>query len=458
MTRGDQHGGLRVGTRRELGLLIGIGFLVTVLIGLGAAFASRTVAQRQALEDSERMTERFAQLTVAPLWSGFVSDDPLKVEELDRAVTTRIGGGSLTEVTVWSAQGRVLYSNHREDIGKYLPPPEQLSEALAGRTSSDFQIGTPEADLPSVGAPEDTPTRSLPAPNRLVEVYTPLRVDGQPPMVFEAYFDYDQVDRLASRLLGQTLPLVLIPLLALQVVQIPIAVSLARRIRRHQHERSRLLEQALSVSERERLRFVADLHDGPLQELAGVSFVLGAVASTVVPEQTPALGRVQIGLQRSMRALRSLMTDLYPPDLRSGNLDQSIVTLAGRLRDEGLEIVLDLGKLPALSEQGSVTLYWTVRESLANVQRHARARTVRISLSSVDSAATGDQARVRLVVADDGVGFDAAARDHQADGPLGLRLLSDRLESLGGELVVTSALGHGTTVQAELPARATVAD
>jgi len=59
MTRGGQHVRvLRVGTRRELALLVGFGFLVMVVIGLGAAFASRSVAQSQALEDSERITKR----------------------------------------------------------------------------------------------------------------------------------------------------------------------------------------------------------------------------------------------------------------------------------------------------------------------------------------------------------------------------------------------------------------
>jgi signal transduction histidine kinase len=159
-----------------------------------------------------------------------------------------------------------------------------------------------------------------------------------------------------------------------------------------------------------------------------------------------------------MRGLRGLMTDLYPPDLRGGNLEESIVTLAGRLRDEGLEVALDLHPLPTVGEQGTVTLYWTVRESLANVQKHARARTVRISLEPVEGLPGRDGARVRLVVADDGVGFDPVTLDHRREGPLGLRLLVDRLESLGGGLTVVSALGQGTTVQAELPVQATTGD
>jgi signal transduction histidine kinase len=447
-----------VGTRRELGLWVGIGFLITLMIGLGAAFASRSVAQHQALEDSERITQRMANQTMKPLWAGYRSESPAEIAKLQRAVTTRKADGNLTEVTVWSADGVVLYSDKRDDIGKHLPPPNDLAEALAGRTTSGFEAGEPEADAPSSTPTGQGADSKATGPNRFVEVYTPFRVDGEPPMVFEAYFDYERVDRLAHRLLNQTLPLVLVPLLVLQLVQIPIAVSLARRIRRHEHERSRLLEQSLSASDRERARFAADLHDGPIQDLAAVSFMLGAVATTVVDRHALPLARTQDRLQRSMGSLRGLMTDLYPPDLGSGTLDQALITLADRLRDDGLEVMLDLRTVPRLSEEGALTLYWVAREALANVQKHARARTVTIGLSLVHGSRDRDGASLRLVIADDGVGFDPDNGNLRGEDRLGLRLLANHVESLGGELVVTSAPGRGTTVQAELDEERAVAD
>jgi two-component system, NarL family, sensor kinase len=450
MSRGDGPGRLRVGTRRELGLWVGFGFLVTVAIGLGAVYASRSVAQDQALEDSERITERLANLTVKPLWLGYRSGDPAGVAGLQRTVETGMADGNLTEVTVWSADGVVLYSDKPEDIGKHLPPPDDLDEALAGETTSGFETGEPEADAPLSAPASQVPDRTAAGPDRFVEVYTPFRVGGEPPMVFEAYFDYDRVDRLADRLLRQALPLVLVPLLVLQLVQVPIAVSLARRIGRHEHERSRLLEEALSASDRERARFAADLHDGPIQDLAAVSFMLGAVARTDVDGHALALAPIQAGLQGSMGGLRGLMTDLYPPDLSSGNLDRTITTLADRLRDEGLEVVLDLHKVPLLSEEGALTLYWVARESLTNVQKYARASTVTISLSLARSSQDRNQASLTLVIADDGVGFDLVELSRRGDDRLGLRLLANHVESLGGELVVTSGLGQGTTVRAEL--------
>jgi signal transduction histidine kinase len=437
-------------------LLVGFGFLVMVVIGVGAAFATRSVAQDQALEDSERITLRMANLVMEPMLPRYFAKDPIGVNELERTIENRMSDGNLTEVTVWTADGVVLFSDKAKEIGERVdPPPDGVPQAIAGSITSDFEDNAPEADT-AAAAPDGVAAER--GPNRFVEVYVPLHVDGKPPLVFEAYYNYDRVNQVARRLLQQTLPLVLIPLLILQLVQIPIAISLARRIKRHENERSRLLERALSVSDRERVRFAADLHDGPIQDLAGISYALGAVAPTVTERHAPLMARVQDALQRSIESLRGLMTDLYPPDLRSGNLDQTIVTLAEQVRASGTQVELDLGDVPALSEEGVATLYRVARESLANVQKHAQAEHVRVTLDLVEGGRPAEQARVRLLVADDGVGVDLAKIDRRAEGHLGLRLLADRVESLGGELTILSAPGQGTTVQAELPLGATSAD
>jgi two-component system NarL family sensor kinase len=438
---------LRIGTRRELALLIGVGFLMMLVIGVGAVFATRSVAQRQALEDSERISERLADLAVKPLWTGYPPRDRSKYAELKRDLNIRITEGSLTEVTIWSADGTVLFSDKEEDIGAKLPPPDELAEALAGETASDFQNGEPEADANASAAPTSAADEA--GGHRFVEVYTPFDVAGEPRMVFEAYYDYDQVSRLANRLLRQALPLVLIPLLILQLVQVPIAISLARRIKRHENDRSHLLERALSVSDRQRVGFAADLHDGPIQDLVGINYALGGVAPTVAGPLAPVMGRMQEALQRAIRDLRGLMTDLYPPDLRGGHLSLTIATLADRLRDEGIEVQLDLAEVPTLRDEVAASLYRVTRESLANIQEHAGASTVQVSLSLLRGLHGTDQPWVRLVVADDGVGMDPTGIDRRAEGHLGL--LIDRVESLRGELLVTTAAGHGTIVQADLP-------
>jgi signal transduction histidine kinase len=254
------------------------------------------------------------------------------------------------------------------------------------------------------------------------------------------------------------MPLVLVPLLILQLVQVPVAVSLARRVKRHESDRSQLLKRALGASDRERVRFAADLHDGPIQDLAGISYALGAVAPTVIERHAPLMARVQDALQRSIESLRGLMTDLYPPDLAIGNLGESIAPLTKRLPNDGVDVQLDLAEVPGLDAEGAAGLYRVVRESLANIQKHAQAKTVRISLEILERQQGANVPWVRLKAVDDGIGLNPTTMDRRAEGHLGLPLLADRVQSLGGELVVISAVDQGTTVQADLPLRPAIGE
>jgi signal transduction histidine kinase len=293
---------------------------------------------------------------------------------------------------------------------------------------------------------------------RFVEVYVPFTVAGQGPLVFEAYYDYRRVDNLARQLMMQTIPLVIAPLLLLQLIQIPASLSLARRLRRHEQERTRLLERGLATADQERARFAADLHDGPIQDLAGIGYVLGAVAPAVPERQAPLMSRVQEALTRAIESLRNLMTDLYPPDLDTRTLTQTLSDLAEPLRAAGVEVELEAGDLPPLSTESVAALYRVGKESLVNVQKHAQASRVVLRLDQVRAAEAGGVDRVRLVVQDDGVGVDEGQIDRRAEGHLGLRLLTDRVESLGGQLEIVSRPGQGTRVEAEVPVRPTFAD
>jgi signal transduction histidine kinase len=271
-------------------------------------------------------------------------------------------------------------------------------------------------------------------------------------LVFEAYYDYQRVETLARQLMMQTIPLVIAPLLLLQLLQIPASLSLARRLRRHEQERTRLLERGLATADQERARFAADLHDGPIQDLAGIGYVLGAVAPTVPEGQAPLMLRVQEALQRAIESLRSLMTDLYPPDLQSRTLTRIIADLAEPLRADRVDVDLQAAELPTLSTESVAALYRVGKESLVNVRKHARATKVTLRLDLVSGSDAGGD-RVRFVVEDDGVGVDESQLDRRAEGHLGLRLLIDRVESLGGQLAIVSEPGRGTRVEAEVPVR-----
>ena len=447
---------IRLGVRRPVAVLVGVGLLTTVAVGLAATLVCYSIAHQQALDDSARITNRLASLVIGPLVPGYLTGRPADVAALDRVVADRMADGSVTEVTIWSAEGEVVYSDKAENIGKTSPPSEALLAAVAGRTTSTWEDDPPEADATSA-AEARASTAEDKGPRRFVEVYAPLTLPGRPPMVFEAYFNYRPVDDLAGRLLRQILPLTLVPLLLLQLIQIPVALSLARRLRRSENERIRLLQRDLAASEQERMRLATALHDGPIQELAGGSYALGAVAATAADRQLPLVSRVQDVMEQSLQDLRGLMTDLDRPDLRSGRLDQTINALAEQLRGEGVDVEVELAELPDLSEEVVATLYQVTRETLVSAHASAAGR-VSLTLESLDSARPEEPSRVRLIVADDGVGLDPAQADHNSESYLRLHLLHDRVAELNGSFLVTSAPGHGTTVQADLPVSASATE
>jgi two-component system NarL family sensor kinase len=450
VVRGRQRARVvRFGRGRELAVFVGGGVVMMLVVGLGAAFVSHSLAREQALEDAARMTERLSSLVVGPLVPGYLAKDPTGTAALERVVSDRMSDGSLMEVTIWSAAGEVLYSDEPQEVGTRVPASEEVKAAVAGTTTAAWEDDLPEA---VTGSAADAPSSTAggAGPGRYVEVYAPLRLTGQPPMVFEAYFDYRQMDDLARRLFRQLLTLALVPLLLLQLIQIPVGLSLGRRLRRSETERMRLLQQELTAFEQERVRFASDLHDGPIQELAGTSYAIGAVAATGGNRDDPLVGRAQDALLRSIRSLRKLMTDLDPPDLRAGRFDHTISALAERLSAEGMDVELNLAELPPLSESAMTVLYRVARETVATAQDYEASRVI-MTLAPVKGIPPGEDSRIRLVVTDDGVGLDPSRFDRNSERYLRVRALHDRIESLGGALVITSAPGRGTTVQVDLP-------
>lgn len=439
---------LRIASR-EITLVLGFGLLVLVVVGLAAGVVSRSAAQHQALRESGRATRTLADVVVAPLVPALLEHAPGSREALDRAVGYGLAEGPLAEVTIWHADGSVAYSTNPSVRDQRFVPPPEVVKAVQGTPSS--RLERPDgAPLPAV---EDGVSPTSPPPTgdgAHVEVYVPLEVPGRETLAFAAAYDNGSVSGISTELLQRFLPLILAPLILLQLIQLPAALSLANRLRRKEDERHQLFSRALEVSDRERARFAADLHDGPVQELSGVGYALGAIAPAVPAAQAPMLARIQEAVQRSVDSLRSLMTDLYPPDLDTGTLAQAVNTLAQPLREAGVAVELDLDGLPDLERETAVTLYRVTREVLANVEKHAHAQHVTITGSAVPGAEAGGD-RVRLVVADDGVGADPRRLDRRREGHLGLRLVIDRVQNAGGRFTLTSSPGHGTRVEAEMP-------
>jgi signal transduction histidine kinase len=155
-------------------------------------------------------------------------------------------------------------------------------------------------------------------------------------------------------------------------------------------------------------------------------------------------------IAESLNVTRSLTAELSPAILHRSGLAAALRWLGRWYEDRfALKVLVEAEEFAGVDEETRVTLFRTVRELLFNVVKHARVTSARVQLER-----DGD-GRARIVVSDDGVGFDPeAARAREGDGGnFGLFNVRERLEALGGRLGVDSAPGRGAsfTIVGPLP-------
>jgi signal transduction histidine kinase len=414
-----------------------IGLVAMVIVGIAAALMLRDVGRSEAIDDAKRLTTLAGRAVVAPaLSTAALSGDAQAVARLDRLVRTRLIGDSIVRVKLWRPDGTIVYSDDHRLIGsRYALDTEDL-ETLRRWTTA--------ADVSDLTRPENRYERSY---GKLLEVYFPIVGPGHAPLLFEAYLPFSSISATANERWRTLLPALIGALAALWLVQLPLAYRLARRLQRGQQERERLLEHAIESSNLERRRIAADLHDGPVQDLAGVAFSLAASAQAnrgEVGQEREALRRGARETQRTIRQLRALLVDLYPPSLHSAGLHAALSDLVSPLGGQGLTVELDLDDDLDLPHAGETLLFRVAQESLRNVVRHADASHVRVQLR-------GAGGRAVLAIEDDGHGFETA--QPPADGHVGLALLDGLVRDAGGELRVRSTPGQGTRVEAEVALR-----
>jgi signal transduction histidine kinase len=260
-------------------------------------------------------------------------------------------------------------------------------------------------------------------------------------VLFEIYQRFSSINASASQILKTLAPPMVAGLLVLLLFQAPLAWSLARRLQRGHQERERLLTSAIEAQDRERRRIASDLHDGVVQDLAGVAFGLAPLAADARrrgnDEEARVVDDAVDTLRQGVRDMRTLLVEIHPPRLESAGLEPVLDDLLSPLRAAGATTHLTVEE-PVRDE---ALVYRVAREALRNVQAHAEARTVTV----VVTPAT-------LTVSDDGRGFDAAQRAGRAEaGHVGLDLLADLVAQAGGKLAVRSNPGAGTTVTLEMP-------
>ncbi len=415
-----------------------IGLAAVIIVSLATATASRRVGQREAISDVRTTTLIKAQGLVEPVvTSGLPTSDPAAVAAVANVVERNVIDNSLVRVKVWREDGTILYSNASQLQGARYP--------LGADELSTLRGGLIQADVSDLTKPENRYERAF---GKLLEVYLPIRTPDGQRLLFEAYYRYDAVSAAGRRIWSSFAPVAIGALIALELLQIPLAWSLAARLRQRQRERERLMQHAIEASDVERRRIATDLHDGLVQDLVGVSFALAGAAreQDLPPHVANRLEAASQSVRSSVTSLRSTLVDIFPRDLADLGLRGGLDDLAGDASAGGLRVqVGGVDVPPTLSKPVVLLLYRAAREAVRNVQRHAEAS------SAVITAGT-DRATAWVSVVDDGVGFDPAVlQTRAAEGHLGLRGLEGVVRDAGGSLRVESEPGRGTKVFVQVP-------
>jgi two-component system, NarL family, sensor kinase len=405
--------------------------VAVVLISLLGVVLFQRLGEDEAIRDAKDQTRASARWAVEPaLTDGVLRGEPVALARLDRVVRERVlEGSSVVRVKIWDRSGRVVYSDERRLIGARYP--------IAADELDEFQDDRIHAHVSDLDKPENRFERSF---GKLLEVYVGLTTPTGRPLRYEEYYRSSFVDARARRIFREFAFISLAALILLALIQLPLAWQLAHRVRRGQRERLELLQRAVDASERERRRIAADLHDGVVQNLAGVSYSLSAAASSASPELSPTLTEAAAETRQALRELRSLLVEIYPPDLHREGLEAALEDLLAPCAARGLEtrLAVDDGDLPPPVEG---LFFRAAQEALRNVVKHAGAQRVEVEVARRNG-------RAILRVEDDGSGFEVDGRpkgDH-----FGLRVLRDLVREVGGDLEIDSTPGRGTIVCVEV--------
>jgi len=414
--------------------LTGLATFLIVLVPV--IFGTRALAKEQALRHATESTQHMADFEVAPFIDSSVPiHDVRLLDRLDRRLTPSFRHVSLYRFKVWNAAGTILYSDRRELIGRQYPLPDWAGRLLAGAGGrAEFEVQTDAESVLEAGLGE------------LVEVYVGSTASDGERIIVEAYYPAEVVHDDQRHMVLGILPGVFASLLLLQLLLLVPGLRMAKRLQRNADTQQRLLQQAISASDLERQRLARHLHDEVIQGLAGLAYTLESYEQGDPGPPPSFFAQAKAVVQENIGTLRGIATDLYPPDLAELGLPGALARLGDPARSRGVDFDVQIRGIPTTEPTAQVLLYRVAREAITNALKHSGAGRIEVTLA-------GHLASTELTVADDGSGFEVAQA--AAEGHLGLAILHDTVAEAGGSLLITSAAGSGTTVQAVLPAVAT---
>ena len=418
------------------------GFVVLIVVVIVTGQLSRHAANAEAINDARDTTKLLAESVAEPaIPRGLVSGNVGAADRFDRITHKRLLVGNVKRIKIWTRSGKIVYSDQGQLIGDTFALGEDERSVLAN--------GGSDAEISDLSKREN---RFESGNEGLLEVYSRILSPEGEPLLFEAYYSLDAIAKDRQHIYESFQPIGFGGLLILVVVTTPMLWVLTQRLERSSRDRERLLVAAADASESERRRIARDLHDGVVQDLAGTAFALSATMRDpgTAPATAERLEPMAGSLRTSLRSLRSLLVEIYPPDLAVEGLGAALADLVAPAAAVGMVAHVEVHDVEQASDD-SLRLVWRVaQEAVRNAIRHSDAQHLTVQVRGA-----GDT--LCLDVTDDGIGIgqrwdgEERGRDEDRDsGGLGLRSMRDLIREAGGRLDVQSAPGEGTTVHLEV--------
>lgn len=201
--------------------------------------------------------------------------------------------------------------------------------------------------------------------------------------------------------------------------------------------------------EEERLRIARNLHDGPIQDLLGLSYQVYSMIITPEDRKESDLTHVRENILAQVRELRNACNDLRPPNAIQLSLAKAIRYHSQEIMIIHPEITIEHQVMEdgdSLPMETRTAIFRILQESMNNILRHSHADLVKVSL-------TLDEDAITLDVNDNGKGFELPDDwlELARKGHLGLVGMRERADEVNGKLLIRSSETHGTQVQVIVP-------
>lgn len=204
----------------------------------------------------------------------------------------------------------------------------------------------------------------------------------------------------------------------------------------------------IEAQENEKKRISRDIHDGPAQSLANVIFKAEYASKIIDSSPVKAkreIAELQEDVRNTLKDIRKIIYDLMPMSLDDLGLVPTIKKLISNIMESNALIIdFSVVQNSVIDDQlTNLMIFRVVQEAFNNIIKHSKSKHVALSMHISDI-------EIKLSISDDGIGFDV---EKTTQSPLGYGLynMKERVDIVGGSLVIDSEISKGTTIKIRIP-------